>query len=191
MNKITAKVISVHVGELGKLSKQSCPSIEAVIGGFVGDRHLSQSRKCWAGGDKQKEGTLRRNEREWSAMSVEEIEEIQHTMDLKEPISADSLGTNICLSGIEHLSRLPKGTILQFPSGAELIVEEYNPPCLGMGQKLAELHTTNSGEPIRETAFSKAAQYTRGIVGVVEVAGTINAGDDVVIKPYASPKWPS
>ena len=188
MRKITAKVVSVYLGSAEELGKEPRPFLQAELDGFVGDRHKSYSRQTWVG-DKQPKGTNRRNERQWSAVSVEELAEIQRTMDLKEPLTAASLGANICLSGVPHLSRLPKGTILTFPSGAELMVEEYNPPCLSMGRELASIHTTNSGKPIQDTAFAKAAHYSRGVVGVVEVAGIIKAGDEVTIKPYARPKW--
>ena len=188
MRKITAKVVSVYLGSAEELGKEPRPFLQAELDGFVGDRHKSYSRQTWVG-DKQPKGTNRRNERQWSAVSVEELAEIQRTMDLKEPLTAASLGANICLSGVPNLSRLPKGTILTFPSGAELMVEEYNPPCLSMGRELASIHTTNSGKPIQDTAFAKAAHYSRGVVGVVEVAGIIKAGDEVTIKPYARPKW--
>jgi hypothetical protein len=42
---------------------------------------------------------------------------------------------------------------------------------------------------LSNTAFSKAAKLTRGIVGVVEVAGVINTGDEVTIEIYATPSW--
>ncbi|MCP5093151.1 MAG: molybdenum cofactor sulfurase, partial [Gammaproteobacteria bacterium] len=100
-----------------------------------------------------------------------------------------TLGANLCLQGIRELSRLPKGTLLTFPSGAVLQVEEYNPPCRDMGKRLAAKPTTGSGEPLSSTAFSKAAKPTRGVVGVVEVAGTINAGDEVTIELYETPSW--
>jgi len=155
----------------------------------VGDRHGSIEREAWGAGDKQVEGVIRRNERQWSAVSVEELAAIAKAMDLTEPLSAASLGANLCLSGVPELSRLPKGSILKFPSGAELMVEEYNPPCLDMGKKLASIHSTQSGKAIHDTAFSQAAQYTRGLVGVVEVPGMINAGDRVEVTVYQPPLW--
>jgi hypothetical protein len=188
VKEITARVVSVHAGSNDDLSKQRYPSIQAELDGIVGDRHRSYSRETWSG-DKQPKGTLRRNERQWSAVSVEELVNIQENMDLKEALSAASLGANLCLTGLPELSRLPKGTLLKFPSGAELIVEEYNPPCHEMGQKLAARHETNSGKPLSTTAFSKAAKLSRGVVGVIEVAGAIQAGDDVSVILYDSPKW--
>jgi len=188
VKKIVAQVVSVHVGSIDHLSKDERPSIQVELDGIVGDRHQSYERSCWAG-DKQPEDTIRRNERQWSAVSTEELAEIQNAMDLSESLTAASLGANLCITGVAQLSRLPKGTVLKFPSGAELIVEEYNPPCHGMGKKLASVYTTNSGEPLSSTAFSKAAKLIRGIVGSVEVAGTISAGDEVTVELYETPAW--
>jgi len=188
VKKIVAQVVSVHIGAQDELGKEEHPGVQVELNGIVGDRHQSYERSCWAG-DKQPEGTIRRNERQWSAVSTEELAEIQAAMDLSESLTAASLGANLCITGIAELSRLPKGTVLKFPSGAELIVEEYNPPCHGMGKKLASMYTTKSGEPLSSTAFSKAAKLIRGIVGSVEVAGTIRAGDEVTVELYETPAW--
>ena len=69
------------------------------------------------------------------------------------------------------------------------MVEEFNPPCLDMGKVLANKHETRSGAPIEHTEFSKAAKLDRGIVGVVEAAGRINAGDEVTVVLYETPSW--
>lgn len=188
MTRLTAQVVSVHAGSNDDMSKEEHASIVVEFDGIVGDAHRSYVRKTWPG-DKQPEGTLRRNERQWSAVSVEELAAIQEAMDLTEAPTPTELGANLCLSGIRDLSRLPKGTVLKFPSGAELIVEEYNPPCHDMGKKLAGLHTTRSGGPLSSTSFSKAAKLTRGIVGVVEVPGQISAGDEVQVDLYETPSW--
>lgn len=188
MKKFVAKVVSVSIGSKDTLEKEACSSLQAELDGFVGDRHRSFFREAWEG-DKQPEGTKRRNERQWSAVSTEELADIQKAMDLKGSLTPASLGANLCLEGMPQLSRLPKGTLLKFPSGAELIVEEYNPPCIEMSRKLAASHTSLSGEPLPDTAFSKAAMLNRGLVGVVEVAGTIHVGDDVTIEVYEHPKW--
>jgi MOSC domain-containing protein YiiM len=188
MSVIAGKVVSVHVGAADTLSKELRSSIEVALDGIVGDRHRGLARPCWEG-DKQAEGVVRRNERHWSAVSVEEISEIQQAMNLAEPLLASSLGANLCLQGIPELSRLVRGTLLKFSSGVVLMVEEYNPPCSDMGEKLAQLHTSNSGEPIASTAFSQAAKFLRGAVGVVEVAGVISAGDEVTVELEQLPKW--
>jgi len=187
VKKLSATVSSVHLGSDDELGKKEVPSLQAELDGFVGDRHRSFSRETWKG-DKQPEGTVRRNERQWSAVSIEELAQIQERMELVEALTASDVGANICLQGLPDLSALPKGTILKFSSGAVLMVEEYNPPCLDMGQKIAETHTTRSGAPIRETAFSKAAEFSRGVVGVVEVPGEIKTGDQVTVEIYDQPR---
>jgi MOSC domain-containing protein YiiM len=188
VTKLTATVVSVHAGSNDDMSKQEHAAIDVQLDGIVGDAHRSYIRKAWAG-DKQAEGTVRRNERQWSAVSLEELAEMQDAMGLIERPTPTELGANLCLSGIRELSRLPKGTVLRFPSGAELIVEEYNPPCHDMGKKLAAIHQTRSGKPLSSTAFSKAAKLSRGLVGVVEVPGAIKAGDEVEIEIYETPAW--
>jgi MOSC domain-containing protein YiiM len=188
VKRTLARVVSVHAGSNDDLSKEELAQIHVDLDGVQGDRHQSFRRRTWSG-DKQSEGTIRRNERQWSAVSSEELAEIQESMDLSEPLTASRLGANLCLSGLKDLSRLPKGTLLKFPSGAELIVEEYNPPCHDMGKKLALVYTTRAGEPPSSTAFSKAAKLKRGVVGVVEVAGTISAGDEVTVELYETPAW--
>jgi MOSC domain-containing protein YiiM len=188
VTKLFASVASVHAGSNDDLSKEERETIQVELDGNVGDRHRSVSRETWAG-DKQPKGTVRRNERQWSAVSVEELTDIQEAMDLNEPLTAARLGANLCLSGVRQLSRLPKGTVLKFPSGAELVVEEYNPPCHDMGKQLADEFTTRSGGTLSSTAFSQAAKLTRGIVGVVEVPGMISRGDEVIVELYETPSW--
>jgi len=189
VEKIIGRVESVHSGANEDMSKEAHPSIQVELDGIVGDKHRSYERSAWAGWDKQPEGTIRRNERQWSAVSVEELAEIQKAMDLAAPLTATSLGANLCISGVSELSRLPKGTILKFASGAVLSVEEFNHPCNYMSEKIASLHKTHAGDEISSTAFSKAAKLKRGIVGVIEVAGEIKTGDDVTVEVYATPSW--
>ena len=188
MKTLSGRVVSVHSGSNDDLSKEEHSSIQVELDGIVDDRHRSYVRKTWAG-DKQPEGTTRRNERQWSAVSIEELDDIAKDMNIAEPLTATSLGANLCLQGIPELSRLPKGTVLKFPSGAELIVEEYNPPCKDMSEIQAAKHTQNSGDKVSATAFSVASKLSRGVVGVVEATGVINAGDNVTVEIYETPPW--
>jgi MOSC domain-containing protein YiiM len=188
MKELTAKIVSVHSGSNDDLSKEAHDSIQVELDGIVGDRHCSYVRDTWKG-DKQPFGTVRRNERQWSAVSIDELTAISEAMDLKDTITAASVGANLCIDGIPELSRLPKGTLLKFSSGAELIVEEFNPPCADMSKIQATLHETRSGKPVSDTDFSKAAKLNRGVVGVVEAAGVINGGDEVTVVLYETPSW--
>jgi len=188
MAKIIGTLVSVHIGEEDELAKVAQPAVQAELDGFVGDRHKGFSRVAYEG-DTEPEGTLRRNNRQWTGVSVEELAMIQMRMDLQEPLSAETLGANICVKGIPNFSRLAKGDRLIFPSGATLIVEDYNPPCSDMSEKVAALHTTNSGHPIGRLDFCKQAKRIRGVVGSIDVPGVINTGDEVIVQRYKAPRW--
>ena len=187
MKKLSGSVHSLHVGiDHGVI--RDVDSIHMALDGVVGDRYQSYTRKCWAA-DKQPQGTLRRNERQWSASSREELDEIGAAMRLNEPLDGNAVSVNLVFSGIPDLSALPKGTLLTFPSGAELTVVEYNPPCREQGVRIAERYATTEGKPPPPTAFAKAAKLKRGVVGVVDVAGEIRVGDAVTVSLYRTPSW--
>ena len=67
MEKIVAKIVSVHSGSNDDLSKEAHDSIQVELDGIVGDRHRSYVRDTYKV-DKQPYGTVRRNERQWSAV---------------------------------------------------------------------------------------------------------------------------
>jgi hypothetical protein len=183
---LKARVASVYVGNNEDLSKQPCASLNAEIGGFAGDKHQGPLRETWEG-EWQPAGTLRRNERQWSAVSVEELAYITQRLELNEPLSPETLGANLCIEGIPEFSLLPKGTTLWFPSGAVLLIEEYNPPCADMGAQLASKYSSHSGRALTAQAWLRPAAGRRGVVGVIEVPGEIRAGDEVEVRVYEEP----
>ncbi len=181
MKKLIGTLVSVHTGNNEDYSKPAQPSAQVELDGFVGDKHRGFERIA-ASYDPDPTGTVRRNERQWTGVSNEELAVIRERLDLKEPLTAATLGANICVEGIPDFSRLARGSRLVFPSGAVLVIEEYNPPCADMGVQVAATHTTNSGESVAGKMFPKYAVGLRGVSGVVDVAGTIEAGDRVVVE---------
>ncbi len=186
MKEQVGLIVSVHAGNNEDLSKEEKASVEVELDGFVGDKHRGFERVAWPG-DKDPAGTVRRNERQWSGVSVEELAIIGQKMKLKEPLTAASLGANICIERIPDFSRLPSGTRLLFPSGAVLVVAECNPPCADMGEQITAKYTTRSGERAAGHLFASRAFGLRGVVGVVDVPGVINAGDKVVVQVVEPP----
>ena len=190
MKKTLAKIESLYFGNPKEdLIKRSVTELEICLDGVHGDRHAGFERVTWEGDDKQVANTLRRNERQWSAVSSEELDEISEKMNLRVPLKAGDIGANFCVSGANNFSKLPRGTIFKFDSGVELIVEEYNPPCLGMSKNLAQNILDKNGNVLDETLFLQVAKYLRGLVGVVEVPGMIHKNDEFLIIPYTSPRW--
>ena len=183
--EITGSVTSVHISNNGDISKELTETIQVEFDGIVADKHRSYMRGTYEG-ESVPEGTVRRNDRQWSAVSLEELTKIQESMELETTLTATTLTANLCFKGIPNFSQLPKGSQLCFPSGAILMVEDYNPPCSYMSEKIAQTHTTTSGQPPKRLAFVKAAKRLRGLVGVVDVVGVINAGDEVTVKVFDS-----
>ena len=151
-----------------------------------GDKHQGSVRETWAG-EWKPAGTVRRNERQWSGVSVEELAHITQCLDLTEPLTPALLGANLCVEGIPEFSLLPKGTSLVFPSGAVLMVEEYNPPCTDMGTRIVAKYSTRSGQPLIDDSWLRPASGRRGVVGVINVPGEIRAGDEVEVRVYQEP----
>ena len=181
MSEFDARVVSVHSGDHEDLHKDAFESVEVDFEGFPGDGHRGFTRVSWQG-DKDPEGTIRRNERQWSGVSVEELAIIGQRMDLEKALQASTLGANLCVEGIADFSQLPRGTRLIFPSGAVLLVEETNPPCKDMGQQIAAAYATRAGKPADYRLFPRHSIGLRGVVGVVDVPGLIRAGDPVVVE---------
>jgi len=165
------------------VSKEPQSVIVAELDGFIGDKYRSHVRVAYEG-ESLPVGTIRRNDRQWSAVSLEELAKIQEAMELETTLTAANLTANLCFEGIPNFSQLPKGSQLCFPSGTILMIEDYNPPCIYMSEKIAKIHTTTSGQPPKRLAFVKAAKRLRGLVGVVDVVGEINAGDKVIVKVF-------
>jgi hypothetical protein len=183
---LKGRVVSLHAGKNADLSKQPQASLKAEIGGFAGDKHQGPVRETWEG-EWEPAGTIRRNERQWSGVSIEELEHITQRLDLTEPLSPATLGANLCVEGIPEFSLLPKGTRLLFPSGAVLLVEEYNPPCSDMGAQIASKYASRSNQPITDKMWLRPASGRRGVVGVIDVPGEIRAGDEVEVRVYEDP----
>ena len=181
MKKLVGSLVSVHTGDNADYSKEARPSAQVELDGFVGDKHRGFERVA-ASYDRDPTGTVRRNERQWTGVSIEELAIIAERLDLKEPLMAATLGANICVEGIPGFSQLARGSRLVFPSGAVLVIEECNPPCADIAAQVAAAHTTRSGEPVAGKMFPKYALGLRGVNGVVDVAGTIVAGDQVVVE---------
>jgi len=183
---MTGRVVSLHRGNNDDLSKEQQQSLHAEIGGFAGDKHQGPVRETWQG-EWEPAGTTRRNERQWSGVSTEELDHITERLELTEPLSPATLGANLCVEGIPKFSLLPKGSKLLFPSGAVLLIEEYNPPCGDMGARIASKHTTRSGQPLEDKAWLRPASGRRGVVGVIDVPGEIRTGDEVEVRVYEEP----
>ena len=134
MKPMNGTVASLFLGATGTLSKEAQSSLKFAFDGIVGDRHRGLTRRAWEQTDKQPGGTERRNERQWSVVAQEDLDQVSQALGLVKSLSAGDVAVNLSISGIPDFSRLPRGTIFTFENGVVLMVEEYNPPCSRMSK---------------------------------------------------------
>lgn len=146
------------------------------LGGIPGDRHYGLLRPADSRQKLYPRGTMIANRRQISIVSVEDNAEVAGRLGV-ENILPEWLGANVLLAGFERLTLLPPGARLLFESGASLICEGENEPCIAPGKEIAAQY----GRPELAARFVKAAKQRRGIVCSVELPGVIAAGDKVRI----------
>jgi MOSC domain-containing protein YiiM len=140
------------------------PRPEAVLGlhGFAGDRH---AKEFGAYG--------RPNRRQWSAVSTEEVAELCADIGIEAPFEPGAMGENLRLAGL-RLAEVPAGSVLEFPSGARLLVAGQNDPCVNAALELSKTYGPSVGQ-----YFVKQAWGRRGILGTVLAKGVVRVGDEV------------
>lgn len=150
-------------------------ALELTYEGIPGDRHAGLTRPSNAREPWYQRGTEMRNEQQVSILADDELASIANDLELDE-IKPQWLGGNISLSGIAHLSLLPPRTLLMFEGGVTVRIDGDRGPCKIAGRGLADQFKDREDLVF---AFPKIAKYRRGLVGWVEVPGTIKPGENV------------
>lgn len=162
------------------------PSAIVDLGGIPGDRHHGITTRAGHGQKKYPPGSEVRNRRQLTGVSVEELAEVAARLGIP-GVRPEWLGANLLLKGLPDLSHLPPGSVLLFPSGAGLVCEGRNDPCIHPGEEI-ERSTGKKGLAVR---FVKAASHRRGILLTVERAGLIETGARVTLKVPERTLWRS
>jgi hypothetical protein len=151
--------------------------------GVRGDCHQGAVRASDARTPWHRRGTNIANTRQISLVSAEECAILADKLGIPD-LDPALLGANIATEGLRHLSLLPAGTRLQFPSGATVYVTDQNEPCRKAGRLVGEAHA----RPDLELLFPTVACGLRGIVGLVESEGWLLVGERFrVIRRLPSP----
>lgn len=149
-----------------------------LLPGLAGDRHRGHSRAADVRVPWYPRGTRIRNTRQVSILSPDELAQIAGALDVPR-VTAEEVGANLLVDGLVHLSHLPRGTRLHFPSGASLAVEDENAPCRFAGASVAK---RNPGREGLDLAFVKAARHRRGLVAWVERPGKVLPGEKIDVR---------
>lgn len=170
-------VRALHVWPAGAEQPVARERLDLTFDGAPEDRHAGQTMASDSRTTSvYPRGTLIRNHRQLSLVSVDELTAIAERLGIDE-IAAGVIADNICLAGIADLTGLPRMTRLEFSSGAVLMTGGVNTPCTLAGRMVAGTYGT---EPSK---FPKAAWGLRGITAWVDRPGGIAVGDSVELHP--------
>ena len=151
--------------------------------GIDGECHGGLTRlSCARVTSQHPKGTEIRNVRQLSILSAEELDAISEAMAL-EAVSPGWLGASLVIRGIPDFSHVPPSSRLQADSGACLIVDMENRPCVLPGRVIED---EAAGHGAR---FKPAAQGRRGVTASVERPGRIALGDRLRLHIPDQPVW--
>lgn len=184
--KIVGNVEAVFTTtDTGRLGFQSKPVSELAVDleGIVGNRHRGWTRKADARVPYLPRGTIIRNERHVSIVSVEDLAVIAAKLEIP-ALDPRWIGANVVVSGMPQFSYLPRGTHLMLPGKTILIVTDQNAPCTLAGDAIAR---NVPDRPEIKLQFPALAQGLRGVVATVEHPGGITAG--MVLEARLPAQW--
>lgn len=165
----------VHQDKPDDITSAGVDAVTVSFEGFAGESHSGLTREsCVRVKDQYPQGTIIRNTRQISIVSVEELAVVANLMEINE-IKPEWLGANICLSGIPDLTLLPPSSRLIFSGGVSLVVDMQNEPCKYPAQVI------DTYFPGRGKYFVKQAFEKRGITAWVEKEGRLTATDSVAM----------
>ncbi len=157
--------------------------VAASFAGIEGEAHSGLTRlACIRVSAQYPEGTEIRNVRQLSVLSAEEIAAIAAKMGV-ETLDPGWLGASMVLEGISDFSHVPPSSRLQAETGATLVVDMENRPCIYPGRVI------EAALPGKGAAFKAAAVGRRGVTAWVEREGRFRVGDKVRLHIPEQPAW--
>lgn len=161
----------------GEFVTRAVDELRLSFAGIDGDRHAGLTMKAGVRQTHLKKGTVLRNARQLSLVSLEELAHVARALSLAR-LDYRWLGANVCVSDLDDFTRLPPSTRLVFSSGAVVVVDSDNEPCTKAGRAIVA--AAGCVDTVARD-FVKAARHRRGLVGWVEVEGLVRVGDTVQV----------
>jgi hypothetical protein len=170
---LTAKITWIgHVPDRdAQLESEPLTVAELSFEGVEGEDHGGLTRpSCSRVLAQHPRGTEIRNTRQLSIVSVEELRMIAAKMNIDQ-LDPSWIGASMVVEGIKDFSHLPPSSRLQAPSGATVVVDMQNRPCV-LPAKPIEARQPGAG-----ASFKPSAVGLRGVTAWVERPGPVSVGD--------------
>lgn len=116
--------------------------------------------------------TTIRNTRQLCVMSAEEIAAISQAMGI-DALDPSYMGATMVIEGIADLTHVPPSSRLQGPSGATIVIDMENRPCVLPSREI-EADMPGCGK-----TFKTMAKDRRGVTGWVEREGVLKLGEQL------------
>ena len=157
--------------------------MNVTFAGVAGECHAGLTRSsCSRVKDQHPRGTQIANVRQFSILSVEELLAIAEACNIDE-FDPAWVGASLVIEGIGDFSHVPPSSRLQADSGATLVVDMENRPCVLPGRVIEK------EEPGKGKAFKHAANGLRGVTAWVEREGLLKLGDVLRLHIPDQPIW--
>ena len=165
------------------LESQSLPSLMARFDGPEGEAHGGLTRpSCSRVLAQYPRNTTIRNARQFSVVGAEDLATIAATMGLDD-LDPALVGATMVIDGIPDFSHLPPSSRLQADTGATLVVDIENRPCMLPAKPIEAVHPGFGGR------FKRAAEGRRGVMAWVEREGLFTVGQAVRLHIPDQPVW--
>lgn len=181
----TATIRYLGVVEDRDAALASAPRQQAQLryGGIAGEAHGGVTRaSCVRVKSQHPKGTEIANVRQLSVLSAEELDLIRAEMGIGR-FDPAWVGASLVIEGIPDFTHVPPSSRLQAPSGATLVIDMENRPCVLPAPLIDAVH------PGAGKLFKPAAKGRRGVTAWVEREGMIALGDVLTLHVPDQPAW--
>lgn len=167
-----------------RLASHSLDEAFASFAGFEGEDHGGLTRSaCSRVLDQYPSGTEIRNVRQFSLISVEEMVTVAAELGVDE-VKPEWMGASIMVEGIPDFTHVPPSSRLQATSGATLVIDMENRPCMYPGKEEVELHHPGKGKLLQSVLKGR-----RGVTAWVEREGQLKVGDSLTLHVPDQRAW--
>jgi len=167
-----------------RLASAPLQEAQLVFGGIAGEAHGGITRpSCSRVISQYPRDTEIANVRQLSVVSAEELAATAAAMGVNH-LEPAWIGASICLEGLPDLTALPPSSRLQAPSGATLVIDMENRPCMLPAKEI------EASYPGKGKLFKSAARGRRGVTAWVEAEGQLRLGEELRLHIPDQPVWP-